>query len=248
MSLTNLFAKIAGRHQERQLARKADFKALVKAVAEEQEPDLEEVERILAESNKTLEDLQRAVELYLKRRALKTTVDQKPRLEKDREQINKQISHAGEALTAAETKYKETTDPLLGQRDYIRDQLLEIDRAKTELERTCDDQDLLNELANAERQLNVLHTRRNETEFAISERKRRMAWCRSQLWDSPGICCTPRAATASRECSTGALPGKSSSAWRRGWSSPTLSRSSIGICTPIISCSAKHPAVCDSAN
>lgn len=175
MSLTNLFAKIAGRHQERQLARKADFKALVKAVAEEQEPDPEDVERILAESNKTLEDLQRAVELYLKRRALKATVDQKPKLEKDREQINKQISQAGEALTAAEKKYKEVTDPLLGQRDYIRDQLLEIDRAKTELERTCDDQDLLNELAKTERQLNVLHTRRNETEFALTERKRRMA-------------------------------------------------------------------------
>ena len=175
MSLTNLFAKIAGRHQELQLARKADFKALVKAVAEEQEPDPDEVERILAESNKTLEELQRAVELYLKRRALKATVDQKPKLEKDREQINKQISQASEALTAAEKKYKETTDPLLGQRDYIRDQLLEIDRAKTELERTCDDQDLLNELAKTERQLNVLHTRRNETEFALTERKRRMA-------------------------------------------------------------------------
>lgn len=67
------------------------------------------------------------------------------------------------------------TDPLLGQRDYIRDQLLEIDRAKTELERTCDDQDLLNELAKTECQLNVLHTRRNETEFALTERKRRMA-------------------------------------------------------------------------
>ena len=67
------------------------------------------------------------------------------------------------------------TDPLLGQRDYIRDQLLEIDRAKTELERTCDDQDLLNELAKTSRQLNVLHTRRNETEFALTERKRRMA-------------------------------------------------------------------------
>jgi chromosome segregation ATPase len=175
MSLTNLFAKIAGRHQERQLARKADFKALVKAVAEEQLPDPEEVERILEESNKTLEDLQRAVELHLKRRALRATIDQKPKLEKDREQINKQIGQASEALTAAEKKYKEVTDPLLGQRDYIRDQMLEIDRAKTELERTCDDQDLLNELAKTERQLNVLHTRRNETEFDINERKRRMA-------------------------------------------------------------------------
>ena len=45
MSLTNLFAKIAGRHQERQQARKADFKSLVKSVADGQEPDPEEVER-----------------------------------------------------------------------------------------------------------------------------------------------------------------------------------------------------------
>ncbi len=175
MSLTNLFAKIAGRHQERQQARKADFKALVKSVADGQEPDPDEVERILAETGKTLEDLQHAVELFLKRRALKATIDQKPKLQKEREHIEKQISQASDALTAAEQKYKETTDPLLGQRDYIRDQLLEIDRAKSELERTCDDQDLLHELAKAERQLNVLHTRRNEAEFAISERKRRCA-------------------------------------------------------------------------
>ena len=173
MSLTNLFAKIAGRHQERQLARKADFKSLVKSVADGQEPDPDEVEGVLAETGKTLEDLQHSVELYLKRRALRATIDQKPKLEKDREQIDKQISQASDALTAAEKKYKETTDPLLGQRDYIRDQMLEIERAKTELERTCDDQDLLNELAKAERQLNVLHTRRGETEFALSERKRR---------------------------------------------------------------------------
>ena len=50
---------------------------------------------------------------------------------------------------------------------------MEIERAKTELERTCADEDLLNELAKTERQLNVHHTRRNETEFALSERKRR---------------------------------------------------------------------------
>ncbi len=173
MSLTNLFAKIASRHQERQLARKADFKSLVKAVAEEQEPDPEEVERILAESNKTLEDLsgRRVVpeaESAEGHGRSEAQAGERPRADQQT------ISQASEALTAAETKYKEVTDPLLGQRDYIRDQLLEIDRAKTELERTCDDQDLLNELAKTERQLNVLHTRRNETEFALTERKRRM--------------------------------------------------------------------------
>ena len=173
MSLTNLFAKIAGRHQERQQARKADFKSLVKSVADGQEPDPDEVERILAETGKTLEDLQHAVELYLKRRALKATIDQKPKLEKDREQIEKQIGQASDALTAAEKKYKETTDPLLGQRDYIRDQMLEIDRARTELERTCDDQDLLNELASTTATLANLRNKAAELERSITAHRQR---------------------------------------------------------------------------
>ena len=173
MSLTNLFAKIAGHHQERQQARQADFKSLVQSVANGQEPDPEEVERILAESGKTLEDLQHSVELYSKRRALKATIDEKPKLLKDREQLEKQINQAADALTAAEQKYKDIIDHLLGQCEFIRDQLQEMERAKTELERTCADEDVLNELAATERQLNVLHTRHNETEFALSERKRR---------------------------------------------------------------------------
>ncbi len=159
MSLTNLFAKIAGRHQERQQARKADFKSLVQSVANGHEPDPDEVERVLAETGKTLEDLRHAVELFLKRRARKKAVDQQSKLEREREQLEKQLIQANNTLTAAEQKHKETTDPLLGQRDCIRDQMLEIDRAKSELARTCDDQDLLNELAKTERQLNVLHKR-----------------------------------------------------------------------------------------
>ena len=96
-------------------------------MADGQEPNPDDIERILSETGKTLDDLKNAVELFLKRRALKATIDQQPKLKKEREQIEKQIGQASDVLTAAEKKYKEITDPLLCQRDYIRDQMLEIE-------------------------------------------------------------------------------------------------------------------------
>ncbi len=74
-------------------APQADFKGLVKAVAEEQEPDPEEVERILPSPTRHWKTSsgRRAVP---ETPTLKPTVDQKPKLEKDREQMNKQISQA----------------------------------------------------------------------------------------------------------------------------------------------------------
>ena len=51
--------------------------------------------------------------------------------------------------------------------------MFEITRAKTELERTCDNQDLLAELAATETNLKNLHTRRDETEFALKQREAR---------------------------------------------------------------------------
>ena len=66
MSLTNLFAKIAGRHQERVQTRKADYRSLVTAIADGKEPDPELVDQILADSGKTLDDLRTAVELLTK--------------------------------------------------------------------------------------------------------------------------------------------------------------------------------------
>ena len=52
-SLTNLFARIAGRHQERQTARTSNFRPFVKTVANGQEPNSDDVDRIPAENGKS---------------------------------------------------------------------------------------------------------------------------------------------------------------------------------------------------
>lgn len=173
MSLTKLFDKIAGRHQERQQHRKADHRSLVTAIADGKEPDPELVDQILADNNKSLDDLRTAVELLTKRRELRKAVDQQAKLMKEREQIDRRIQQAGAELTAAEQRHQEATHPLLCRRDEIRDALFEAERAKRELERTCADEDLLSELASTTATLANLRTQAAELEQKITAHRQR---------------------------------------------------------------------------
>lgn len=175
MSLTTLLEKIAGRHQERQQSRKADYRSLVTAIADGKEPDPELVDQILADSSKSLDDLRTAVELLTKRRELRRAVDQQPKLQMEREQIDKQIQRADAELTAAEQRHQETTYPLLCRRDEIRDAMMEADRAKRELERTCADEDLLAELASVGTTLANLRNQVGELERSITAHRQRAA-------------------------------------------------------------------------
>lgn len=175
MSLTTLLDKIAGRHQERQQSRKADYRSLVTAIADGKEPDPELVDQILSDSGKSLDDLRTAVELLTKRRELRHAVDQQPKLLKEREQIDRQIQKANADLAAAEQRHQEATHPLLCRRDEIRDAMLESERAKRELERTCTDEDLLAELASTAVKLANLRNQAAELERSITAHRQRAA-------------------------------------------------------------------------
>jgi chromosome segregation ATPase len=173
MSLTKLLDKIAGRHQERQQTRKADYRSLVTAIADGKEPDPELVDQILADSGKTLDDLRTAVELLTKRGELRHAVDQESKLMKEREQIDRRIQQAGAELTAAEQRHQEITHPLLCRRDEIRDALFEAERAKRELERTCADEDLKAELTSTATTLVNLRNQATELEQRIAMHRQR---------------------------------------------------------------------------
>lgn len=173
MSLTKLLDKIAGRHQERQQNRKADYRSLVTAIADGKEPDPELVDQILTDSGKALDDLRTAVELLTKRRELRRAVDQESKLMKEREQIDRRIQQAGAELTAAEQRHQEATHPLLCRRDEIRDALFEAERAKRELERTCADEDLLSELVATNATLANLRSLATELDQKITAHRQR---------------------------------------------------------------------------
>jgi hypothetical protein len=64
MSLTSLFEKIAGKQKQRAKARVNDFRALVRSIGTGQEPDADQVERVLSDAGRSLDDLRDAVERY----------------------------------------------------------------------------------------------------------------------------------------------------------------------------------------
>jgi hypothetical protein len=87
MNLTTLLDKIAGRQEERQQAREADFRQLVVEITDGQEPDADEIEHVLDFSEKTLDDLREEVGLLQHRRNLKSMADRASEFEKERVRI-----------------------------------------------------------------------------------------------------------------------------------------------------------------
>ncbi len=120
MNLTTLFEKIAGKQKQREQARVDDFRGLVRAIAEGQEPDTDRVDAVLQDAGKTLDDLKAAVKWRQNRMAMKAQLDTVPQLEAEKAAIEKKIAKATEILNAAEAKYAETTNPLRWRLEAIK--------------------------------------------------------------------------------------------------------------------------------
>ena len=78
MSTQTIFEKLVGRKRQREQAVLSSYKQLVEAIANETEPDPEEAERMLAESGKTLDDLQADCAKLSRRMRLKASLDRRP--------------------------------------------------------------------------------------------------------------------------------------------------------------------------
>jgi predicted nucleic acid-binding Zn-ribbon protein len=158
MQLTALFDKIAGRQREREHARQIDFRTIVIQIADGREPDADHVDRVLRDTDKTLDDLRQEVEHLQRRRELRDRVDQVPVLAAERKEIEKQLEAANQALDDAEEKHTETTEPLITRLSEIRDATIGADAAKRELVGTCTDADLLDELNAVCAKLSTAHS------------------------------------------------------------------------------------------
>ena len=169
MNLNTLFDKIAGRHHQRQHARKADFHKLVQHVADGKEPDDEFVDRVLLENDRTLEDLRGAVDLLSKRRGLRRTIDGLPDLRSERQELERQIGAAEKAFEEAEAHYDSVVNPLAARLDQVKRDMTGAEQAKQELERTCADEDLRSELEQVRQQLHSLSTQKSKSEIEAND-------------------------------------------------------------------------------
>ena len=147
MPLSTIIDSIFNKHKKRQAAHAADFRGIVIQIADGREPDADRVDAVLHDAGKSLDDLRQAVEQLQHRRQLRENWDRLPGVAAEREDIEKQLAAAQEALDDAEQRHAETTNPLIARLNQIRDAMMAADAAKRELANTCTDPALLAEVA-----------------------------------------------------------------------------------------------------
>lgn len=160
MSVTLFFEKFIGLQQQRAQQKVASYRDLVAGITTGEEPDPAEVERLLADASKSLDDLRQDVEQYQHRMALRALVAEMPALEAERRSIDEQIAAADQILEAAEQQHEQTTEPLYAHRREINQALAEGSTALGELVRTCGDPDVIREMTDLDAEARQL-TERN---------------------------------------------------------------------------------------
>ncbi|MCA9183985.1 MAG: hypothetical protein R3E01_10070 [Pirellulaceae bacterium] len=150
MTALSFFEKFIGHQQLQAQTAIAGYRELVPAIATGKEPNPAEVERLLVDAGKSLDDLRQDVEHYQRRSALKSAVAAVPKLEDQRRELDEQIGEADRILEAAEKQHEETTDPLYARRREVDKALSDGSTALAELVYSCQDPDLRRELEECE--------------------------------------------------------------------------------------------------
>ena len=150
MTITTVIDRIVGKQRERQ---ETDFCDVVVQIADGNEPDADLVAQSLRDAGKSLDDLQKAVELLQQRRELQKKWDAVPGLMAQRQQLQQQIAKANRELEAAERKHYAIVNPIISELDQLKEATYEGEKAKQELWDTCTDLALLDKLADVQLRL-----------------------------------------------------------------------------------------------
>lgn len=175
MSVTSYFEKFVGLQQQKVRATVASYCELVAGIASGEEPNPAEVERLLTNAGKSVDDLRHDVERYQHRMALKAMINSLPRLEAERREIDTQIAAADRVLEAAEMQHDESTGPLYASRRELDLAISDASRASTELMQSCDDADLrraLDELNTEARRLDEQSRNQSDRATYMEEKAR----------------------------------------------------------------------------
>lgn len=143
MNVLTLFEKIVGKQQERSKQRAESYRELVAGTACGTEPEQEELEQVLAGAGKSLDDLQKAVELYQRRMELKAIVVALPKVEAERAQLREKIAAADREFEQAEQLHDDVTQPLYAKIRELNEAASEASDAKRDLFMTCDNTELI---------------------------------------------------------------------------------------------------------
>ena len=181
MSVPKFFEKMIGLQTQKQHQKVLSYRSIVVDISTGGEPSPQDVERILAENDMSIEDLKRDVERQERRASLKVLVATIPKLEKEYDQVQHQIADANIELEEAERRHSEITNPLSFRLQDIRSAQTEAMKANQELFDGCGEPELWKQLDQTNDQLheNIAKNRELVSEISAVDRKAQNAALRA---------------------------------------------------------------------
>jgi len=180
MNLNALLDKIAGRQQDRQKAREADFRKLVVRIADGHEPDADVIDAIFVDTGRTIEDLRQSVELLQRRREMRRQVDDIPKLAAEVLDIEAKVKEASRIFDEARKKHDDIVDPLEYRIKQVRKLISEGEQARRDLVSTCTDEKLVKELAEITKPLSECEREVAKKETQLANLRRNASYQRDQ--------------------------------------------------------------------
>ncbi|HAN97030.1 MAG TPA: hypothetical protein DCQ98_06160 [Planctomycetaceae bacterium] len=144
---------MVGMQRQRAEQKRGHYRELVAAIASGSEPSPTEIEQLLTETQKSVDDLRRDVEKQQHRAKLKASVASIPGFEAERAAIDAQIAAADKKLAESESQHEETVHPLHLRRREVDQAISDGEAARRELVSSCEDADLRRELEDINQQL-----------------------------------------------------------------------------------------------
>lgn len=175
MSIANLLQRVTSRQKKRERKRRTDYHGMVRQIAEGNEPATDDVDHLLHDTGKTVDELAADVELMTRRLKWREAYDKKPAFQAEFESMQAQIAECDKVLEAAEKKHDDDTNPLYSRMSDAKFGLREAEEARRGLADTCMDNDLLKTLEEVNAELRVLNTKRYELEREIRELREQSA-------------------------------------------------------------------------
>lgn len=175
MSLTSLLDRITNRQHQRRQSRWAAYRTLVADICDGNEPDADTIASVLADNERTLEELRDDAQLLTRRRQMRTDMDAAAPLEREAKKVDKQITDAEKAFEAMSRKHEEQTTPLYIRRNEINAIRKRSNQARQELRTSCDDRELV---ADYEAVVEALHEAQHHRGHLADEISKRKSWQR----------------------------------------------------------------------
>jgi uncharacterized protein YukE len=175
MNLTSLLEKISNRQRERRISKWTDYTSLVASICDGKEPDADTIATVLADNEKTLDELRDDAKLLTRRRKMRIDMDAIKPLESEAKKVVKQIADSEAAFEALTVKHDEQMSPLYIRRNEIAAIRKRANQARSDLRETCEDRELVAAYESVTEDLNEAQHERAGLDEEIA---RRESWVR----------------------------------------------------------------------